>query len=299
MYKLLIVEDEDIIREGMKYALDWEALGIAEPLEAADGEEALALAKEALPDLVLTDVVMSGMDGIEFVTRLRRELADKPIRVMMISGHENVDYIKAALKLQVVDYLLKPFHTEELEQRVRQMVTEIRAEEEQRHRIAQLEKTVTVTQTVMKERFRQPLPTGTTDAELEAYQSLLEGWLTEQGGGDAEQPLAKPEQRRLVRTVTDYVQASLREELTLAHLAARVHLSPNHLAYVFKKETGRTLNDYITAERMTEAKRLLAEEPGILVTELAERVGYADSKYFTKLFKREVGLNPSEYRERL
>jgi two-component system response regulator YesN len=68
---------------------------------------------------------------------------------------------------------------------------------------------------------------------------------------------------------------------------------------LFKKETGVTINDYITEIRLAEAKRLLREEPGILVFDVAERVGYRDGKYFTKLFKREVGLNPSEYRERV
>jgi two-component system response regulator YesN len=255
----MIVEDEELIREGMKMSIDWSSYGLSLVAAAADGKEALELAVRLRPDIVLTDVVMKEMDGIELVRRLRADIPDKDIRVIMISGHEKVDYIKSALKLQVIDYLLKPFHEEELGDVLRRVAASLDAERKQRERVRSLER-------------------------------RLEHEEADPNGSD---------QRKTVRAVKEYIQHAFREELSLAQLAAQVHLSPNYLANLFKKETGVTLNDYITEIRLAEAKRLLRKEPGILVFDVAERIGYKDGKYFTKLFKREVGLNPSEYRDRV
>ncbi|NHN31907.1 helix-turn-helix transcriptional regulator [Paenibacillus sp. S3N08] len=79
-------------------------------------------------------------------------------------------------------------------------------------------------------------------------------------------------------------------------MAAKVHLSPNYLATLFKKEAGTTLNDYVTRTRIYHAKRLLSES-NLLIQEIAEKVGYKDVKYFTKLFKKEVGDSPRAYRD--
>lgn len=297
MYSLMIVEDEELIREGMKGCLDWPAYGIELIGDAADGRAGLEMAVALRPDIVLTDVVMAEMDGIEFVRRLRADIPDKTIRVVMISGHEDVEYIKSALKLQVVDYLLKPFHTEELEDVLRKVLRECDEERAMRERLSSLERNVGASRSLVRERFQRELVARELDeAELEAYREAL-------GDGDEFDELtaalrSKPDQRKAVRAVTEYMQRSFREELSLAQLAAHVHLSPNYLANLYKKETGATIIDALTQLRLEEAKRLLREEPGLLIADLAERVGYKDSKHFTKLFKREVGMNPSEYRER-
>ncbi|MDF2659799.1 MAG: hypothetical protein K0Q94_2590 [Paenibacillus sp.] len=515
MYSLMIVEDEELIREGMKGCLDWPAYGIELIGDAVDGKMGLDMAVALRPDIILTDVVMAEMDGIEFVRRLRTDIPDKTIRVVMISGHEDVEYIKSALKLQVVDYLLKPFHTEELEDVLRKVLRDCGEERARNERLNSLERHVDVSRSLVRERFLQelmyreldemalaayrevlgdddavldaltekgaasayraayietegvrPAPVPAQSGEpplllfdagggavgaivaaepreaadaigrllpghaarigigapvarladirhsfrqariallgaqaagdgaavavyeaaraeheeplladiaqreaailaalergdraevqhallgftgavrrtgphalpyLQAFSSMLLlqiarrfGALLEAAGAAAgEQALAgiriacgerelerllaevldglavaihsKPDRRKVVLAVTEYMQRSFREELSLAQMAAHVHLSPNYLAGLYKKETGLTVIDALTQLRLEEAKRLLREEPGLLIAELAERVGYKDSKYFTKLFKREVGMNPSEYREK-
>lgn len=133
MYSMMIVEDEEIIRNGLKACLDWPRYSCRIDAEAEDGEQALELAKRLKPDIVLTDVVMGGMDGLEFLARLRQELAGKPIQVVVISAHEKLDYVKAALKHGAADYLLKPFDMEELRQVITRVVR--RCEEERRKRL--------------------------------------------------------------------------------------------------------------------------------------------------------------------
>jgi two-component system response regulator YesN len=266
MYSLLLVEDEAIIRDGMKVCLDWRTLGIEIAGEAADGLEALELARRLQPDIVLTDVVMAEMDGIEFVRLLRGEETDKTVHVVMISGHENVEYMKAALKLDVVDYLLKPFHTKELEEVIRKVLAQL--DDERR----------------MQARLR----------ELEAAYGETDG---ARGTTDGDMPARHNDLRKAVRDVIALMRSRYAEDLSLAQLAAHVHLSPNYLANLFKRETGKTLGDTLTDIRIGEAKKQLREDPQLLITALAERVGYRDSKHFTKLFKREVGVSPSEYRD--
>lgn len=84
--------------------------------------------------------------------------------------------------------------------------------------------------------------------------------------------------------------------LSISELSEAVHLSPNYLCRVFKKETGLTLTDYITQLRIDRAKQFLRHDRQLKTYEIGELVGYADPVYFTKLFKKVVGKTPKAYR---
>jgi len=88
------------------------------------------------------------------------------------------------------------------------------------------------------------------------------------------------------------------EDLTIADLAAGIYLSPNYLCLLFKQEVGQTINDYMTDVRMHAAKKLL-EDPANKIYHVCSQVGFTDTSYFTKLFKRHVGVTPSHYRTRI
>ncbi|MFF2093701.1 helix-turn-helix domain-containing protein [Paenibacillus sp. NPDC058174] len=94
-----------------------------------------------------------------------------------------------------------------------------------------------------------------------------------------------------------YIHDHLDKELTLQQVARNVHLNPNHFSEVFKRETGHTYIEFVTIARIERAKALLGDSP-IKVSDVASRVGYADMKYFSQLFKRYTGFTPSEYRAR-
>ncbi|MFD2328906.1 response regulator [Cohnella sp. GCM10020058] len=294
MYTCMIVEDEEVIREGMRLGIDWASYRLNLAAAASDGKEALELAGRIRPDIVITDVVMKEMDGIELARRLQADIEGKAIKVIMISGHENVDYIRSALKLQVVDYLLKPFHEEEFAEVVRKVVADLDEDRTRQERLRSLERRNELSQAWVRDRLVENLSAGPAkQAGLNDYAEL-----DELLAGAETASLSGSDQRKAVRAVKDYIQTAFRQELTLAQVAEAVHLSPNYLANLFKKNAGITVNDYITQIRLAEAKRLLREEPGLLVQHVAERIGYKDGKYFTKLFKREVGMNPSEFRDR-
>ena len=112
MIKVLIVDDEELFREGLNDAFEWEVQGFAPPAMAGDGIEALALVETVKPDIVLTDIRMPHMDGLEFIRRARE--LNPEIHFVIISGHDEFEYAQRAVKLGVADFLLKPFDDEDL-----------------------------------------------------------------------------------------------------------------------------------------------------------------------------------------
>lgn len=111
-YQVLIADDEPIIREGIRDCIDWAALGMEVAAEAEDGEEALELVGQLHIDIVLVDMNMPFMDGIELIRRLREERPE--CRCLIISGHDEFAYAQEAVRLGVEDYILKPVDADQL-----------------------------------------------------------------------------------------------------------------------------------------------------------------------------------------
>lgn len=112
MIKLMIVDDEAIFREYMRTSFDFESYGFTICCEARNGKEALSLMATHDPDVVLTDINMPLMDGLQLSERL---LALNPdLGIVLITGHSEFEYAKKAVKIGVSDYILKPFEKEEL-----------------------------------------------------------------------------------------------------------------------------------------------------------------------------------------
>ncbi|MFD0694439.1 response regulator [Paenibacillus sp. GCM10027628] len=127
MYRVMLVEDEKIIREGLKISLDWEQFELSVVAEARDGIEGLAIAREVRPHLIFSDIRMPGMDGLEFAQNVLQVLPD--VKIIIISGYKDYDYIRQSLQLGLFDYLLKPIDQEELERVVQKAVQQIHKDE--------------------------------------------------------------------------------------------------------------------------------------------------------------------------
>lgn len=112
MCTLLIVEDEAPFRDGIVSMIDWAAHGIRISGAAGNGQEAWALIEQETPDLVLTDIRMPVMDGLQLLERIRE--AGLPTQVILLSGFSEFAYAKQAMKLGAADYLLKPCRPEEV-----------------------------------------------------------------------------------------------------------------------------------------------------------------------------------------
>ncbi|TBL77483.1 response regulator [Paenibacillus thalictri] len=114
MYKVLLVEDEDLIRQGLKKLIEDVIGGFTVAQEAKNGREALESLKRSLPDLIITDIRMKEMNGLEMIEQMRHSFPDVP--VLVISGYGDFEYAKKALRFKVEDYLLKPVDRIELSQ---------------------------------------------------------------------------------------------------------------------------------------------------------------------------------------
>lgn len=122
--KVLIVDDEMITIKMLKNIIDWKSLGLEIMGYANDGVEAYNIIVEEKPDIILSDIRMTTMNGLELVKKVR--LFHKDIKIILMSAYANFEYVKEAMQLGCSDYILKPIDENELEQTLRKIVEEIR-----------------------------------------------------------------------------------------------------------------------------------------------------------------------------
>ncbi|MFD0716898.1 response regulator [Paenibacillus sp. GCM10027626] len=129
MYKLMIVDDESRTRQTLFRYVPWTEIGIADVEQAEDGRHALQLSEIFAPDIVLTDVRMPRMNGIELARELRTRLPR--CKVIFLSAYSDVDYLKNAIKLQAFDYIEKPLDLDEVGRIVQSAVSVCDADQQQ------------------------------------------------------------------------------------------------------------------------------------------------------------------------
>jgi two-component system response regulator YesN len=120
MYRLVIADDEVWIRERLAKAIDWASAGIEVAGVAQDGKEALRLCLETKPDVVITDIRMPGLSGLEFLKELKNHSTSA--KIIIISGYSDFEYAREAIKLGVTDYILKPVEDSEIFNTVKKCV---------------------------------------------------------------------------------------------------------------------------------------------------------------------------------
>ena len=106
MLKVFLVEDEIVMREGIKNNINWEEEGFEFAGEASDGELAYPLIQKTRPDILITDIKMPFMDGLELSRLIKQEMPD--IRIIILSGYDEFEYAKEAINIGITDYLVKP-----------------------------------------------------------------------------------------------------------------------------------------------------------------------------------------------
>lgn len=119
MYRVLLVDDEALIREAISENTDWEELGFVLAGTCKNGKEALEAIQKNPPDLLLTDICMPYMDGMELARRVYEEY--QGIKIVIISGYDEFEYAKLAVKYQVAEYILKPITARELSDTLRKV----------------------------------------------------------------------------------------------------------------------------------------------------------------------------------
>ncbi|PIH59385.1 response regulator [Paenibacillus sp. LK1] len=136
MYRVLLVDDEEDVREGLVVEVDWEALDLRIVGLAENGREALEMAERVEPDIVVTDISMPFMDGLELAKRLRER--NPLVKVVILTGYDEFDYARQAVSLSVDEYLLKPFSAGHLTELLTRLRAQMAAEVAEREDVQQL-----------------------------------------------------------------------------------------------------------------------------------------------------------------
>lgn len=257
---ILIAEDEPYTRDVLVHYIPWQELGITQVLEAGNGQAALELALAHRPDIVLSDIRMPKLNGIELAREIRKE--DKNCRFIFLSAYTDREYLKSAIQIRVVSYVEKPVNIPEIRQAAETAVSEILAQRE-----------------FLNMRRRQHPEVDSEEFFFIKNPSLENA------------PYINKAIDRILKNYSD-------EKLSISQLAGQLYLSSNYLSGIFKKETGRTINQFITQVRIYHAKQYL-KDSSLSLNAIALRTGYHDANYFSKAFKRETGITPKAFRENL
>lgn len=272
MFSLLIADDEKIIRESLSNCLNWHEIGIQVVGCCANGLEALDCIIDESPDIVITDIKMPGLSGLELIQKMQE--IDREIAFIILSGYREFDFAQKAIELGVRQYLLKPVGEEQVLDAVLEAIHHC----QQRH---SLQATL--------ERHSQ------MQQELEQYHRSQ----SKDASDSSPEALYSQDGNVLVQRVKEYVRCNLADStLSLKKIAAQyAHANPDYLSRLFVQETGEKFSHYLNRTRVERAKQLLQEDAGKVYL-VAEQIGLGHNpRYFSQVFKKYTGITPSNYAE--
>lgn len=151
MWKLIVADDEPKIRRGIENMLDWQDLNIEIVGEAEDGEIALEVVKEKKPDIILLDINMPFLNGLNLLEKLK-EINNKSI-VIIISGYDDFHYAQKALQFNVFDYILKPVNKKNMEEIMRKVVNKLDTVEKENNYLKWVDKQLNKNMDIIKTHF--------------------------------------------------------------------------------------------------------------------------------------------------
>lgn len=158
MHKVFLVEDEIVVRESIRDQVDWESSRFDFAGEASDGEMALPMIEEIRPDILITDVRMPFMDGLQLGRIVRANMPR--IKILILSGYDEFEYAKEAIDISAAGYLLKPVGMDELLNALDRIADEIEAENKRREELISLNRRLETNARLLGERFLSDLSTG-------------------------------------------------------------------------------------------------------------------------------------------
>ena len=181
LYKVLLVDDEEDIRVGISRKMDWSGLGFELVGEAENGRDALELAESVQPDVVLTDIKMPFMDGLELCSILTKRLPGS--KFVVFSGFDDFEYAKQAVRMNVSEYILKPINAAELSAVLQKLKEQLDTERTERQNQETLRERYEESLPVLRSLFLSRLLEGRVDLDeyfrvQAGYAGLLRTWLT-------------------------------------------------------------------------------------------------------------------------
>lgn len=274
MYKLLIAEDELIERMVLKKTLQKKFEGQCELYEVPNGKAAVEIFRREKVQVVILDINMPGMNGIQAAEIMRRE--NPGCCIIFLTAYDRFEYARKAVSVRAMEYLLKPYS-----------IKEIIGVVEEALRLTQEYETWSAGRAGAAEHVRLPGQAAADTCPAPPEPTFL-----------PEVPEEDTSCSRLsVMTgiVEEYIRSNYMYEISMNDAARAVNYSEPYFCKMFKQQFGQNFTSYLADYRIAEAKKLMGQ-PNVIVKEVGARVGYPDSNYFTKVFRRLTGMNPSDYR---
>ena len=258
MYRILVADDEPIERMVVTKKLQKFFPDQLEIFQAVNGREAVEVFEKENCDMALLDIEMPGMNGLEASEIIREK--NRECSIVFLTAFDEFSYAKRAISVRALDYLLKPADDGEL-------------------------------QTVIEE-------------AMQIAGRRREGTFLEESGKETDVKRQEPgegENPEITRIsvvadkIRDYIDLHYQEDVSLQDLAGMMEYSDAYFCKIFKQCFDKSFIMYLSEFRVEKAKELL-EDTMVNIKDVSSRVGYRDSNYFAKVFKRMTGSTPSEYR---
>ncbi|MGY0394335.1 response regulator [Fusobacterium sp.] len=255
MIKVLIVEDEEIIRKGLIGTIDWESKGCTIIGEAINGLDGMEKIIQNFPDLVITDIKMPKMSGLEMV----KECYLRGIRfeTILLTSYGEFEYAKEGINLGVIDYILKPLDEEllysaldKVKQRVEEQknLKKITGNEEEKNSFFDI------------------------DSHIEKARA----------------------QNKYVYKALKNIKENYSKKMNIVDVSEELEVSSGYLSRKFKEELDETFLEIVNKYRVEKSIKLLLEQE-LKMYEISDRVGFTDYKHFCNVFKKYMGVAPGEF----
>ena len=262
MFTIAIIDDEKWIRKLIIKLMPTKQFPIKIIGEAEDGEEGLELLKKFRPNIVITDIRMPLLSGLDLIQRIKTTLPRAEI--IIISGYDNFEYAQKAIKLGVMDFLLKPLEETELHKAIGNAVRNLDKRNQQN---------------LEKNNLQRKVKRLATD-----FVQLDPGDFSE----------IKNEK---IRQALKYIHEHFSEPISLTTVSDTVVINQAYFSEIFKKEMGIGFNQYLQNLRIEQAAALLRERPDLAVSDIAHICGFQDPNYFCRVFKKHLNMTAQEYRD--
>lgn len=256
MYKLLIADDEAIEREAIQFFIRQAELPFARICEAANGIEAVELARELSPEIIVMDVKMPGKDGLAAAQEIRR--FNPLCKIVFLTAFSEFDYAQQAIKVKAEDYIIKPAYSENLIEVLQRLIVELEVDRPAARAAL--------------------LDAGGKIGAIQVCEKAANG------------PAAV-----LIQRVCAYIDANYSRNIHLEELCDMAGFSKCYFSRIFKQYRKISVVDYITQRRLEKTKELL-QNPRLSVKEISCLVGYQDANYLTAVFKKWEKISPTDYR---
>lgn len=348
IFKILLVDDQQIVLDGLKEQLNWTRFHGSLCGCVSDGVQALEFLRSCRPDAIISDIRMPHMDGIELARQIDQSPLLSGIPIILLSGYREFEYAKSAMQYHVNHYILKPVTRQKLQtlediltglyearEASRQKIADMTdsdypqeiAQALQRHDVSAIEDFFrsSLYRRCMGDRsscdimgsrligllydylagihftpqslyaskghtlkawYALPNPASKANYLEELYFDILHLLLAQKSSNTS----------ALYRYALQYIDAHYTNpDFSISAMADEMNITLSWLSTLFKQNAGKNLNGYVAEKRLEHACELL-RAPQHSIGEIAHLCGYEDAGYFSSLFRRKMGMNPTEYR---